>query len=376
MGTEHVQALVIGGGIVGAGVAYYLAREGVTDVLLVEGDVHGAGATGGSFGNIRQQYGTPLEVECSRRGLTFWKTIEDVFGVPCTFHQDGYLMLTADPDTTAILHRHAEVQRAAGMPNIELLGPDEIAKLVPFVDTTGLRCGSWTPQDGHVMPMDGVTAYLRGARELGARVRQHFPIERLERRPDGWHAYGPEEIVAEHVVVAAGIGTRDLLAPLGVTLDMREVMHYALLTDTAYDGLPIPTTIDLDTGLCVEREGRGLVLAMLSRNPAPRDHEHLAELFFEAAGERAPDLTDLSITHQLTARPTVGGDGHPYVGRVDEGLWCIAFVGHGAMHGPPVAEAIAREVAGRPDPTLDLSPWDLRREPGERTVLWRRQATG
>jgi sarcosine oxidase subunit beta len=376
MGTERVQALVIGGGIVGAGVAYYLAREGVTDVLLVEGDVHGAGATGGSFGNIRQQYGTPLEVECSRRGLAFWKTIEDVFGVPCTFHEDGYLMVTADPDTAATLDRHAEVQRAAGMPDIELLGPDQIADLVPFVNTTDLVRGSWTPRDGHVMPMDGVTAYLSGARDLGVRVRQHFPVERLERKADGWHAYGPDEIIAERVVVAAGIGTRSLLMPLGVTLDMSEVMHYALLTDKAYEGISIPTTIDLDTGLCVEREGQGLVLAMLSRNPVPRDHEHLTDLFFEAASDRAPDLTDLSITHQLTAHPTVGGDGHPYVGQVEDGLWAIAFVGHGAMHGPPVAESIAREVAGRPDPTLDLSPWDLRRTPGERTVLWRRKAAG
>ncbi|HEY0698185.1 MAG TPA: FAD-dependent oxidoreductase, partial [Micromonospora sp.] len=245
MGTERVQALVIGGGIVGAGVAYHLAREGVTDVLLVEGDTPGSGATSGSFGNIRQQYGTALEVECSRRGLAFWKSIEDVFGVPCTFHEDGYLLITADPDTAATLERHAEVQRAAGMPDVELLGPDEVGRIVPYLATEGLVYGSWTPKDGHVMPMDGVTAYLHGARGLGARVRQHFPVKHLERRPDGWHAYGPEEIVAEQVVVAAGIGTRELLQPFGVDLDMTEVVHYSLLTDTAYPDLRLPTVIDL-----------------------------------------------------------------------------------------------------------------------------------
>ena len=128
--------------------------------------------------------------------------------------------------------------------------------------------------------------------------------------------------------------------------------------------------------MCVEREGDGVVLAMLGRNPVLRSHDQLAEQFFEAASTRAPGLIDLPITHRLTAHPTVGGDGHPYIGVAEEGLWGIAFVGHGAMHGPPVAEAIAREVAGRPDPTLDLSPWDLHRLPGERSVLWRRKAAG
>src|SRR4051812_20650895 len=105
MARDRVDVLVIGGGIVGTGVAYHLARESVGNVLLVEGAEHGAGATGGSFGNIRQQYGTPLEVECSRRGLAFWKTIESQFGIACTFHEDGYLMLTGDEAMAQTLAR-------------------------------------------------------------------------------------------------------------------------------------------------------------------------------------------------------------------------------------------------------------------------------
>ena len=93
-----------------------------------------------------------------------------------------------------------------------------------------------------------------------------------------------------------------------------------------------------------------------------------------AAAHRAPALTDLTVTHRLTAHPAMGGDGMPYVGEVEDGLWSIAFVGHGAMHGPPVAEAIVKAALGHPDETLDLSEWDPRRRPGARTVLWRRQA--
>lgn len=373
---ERVDALVIGGGLLGCGLAYYLAREGVTDTLLLEADVHGAGATGGSFGNVRQQFGTPLEVECSRRGLEFWKSVEANFGVPCAFHEDGYLMVTADPDTAAVLEEHAEVQRAAGMPGVQLLQRDQITDVAPFLATDDLIYGSYTPADGHVMGMDGIAAYLSAARRLGVRVRQHAPVRGLQRSSDGWRAVLDDgEIVAQRVMIAAGAGTKALVAPFGVALDIRAVSHLSVLTEPAYDGITIPFTVDLDTGMAVEREGRQLVLAMLGRNPAPADHDELVEQFFKASTHRAPELQELAITKRMVAYPTVGGDGHPYVGQVEENLWAVAFVGHGIMHGPPVAEAVARMAAGRPDPSLDLSAWDLRRTPGERTVLWRRKAT-
>jgi len=374
-GTASVGTVIIGGGLNGCAIAYYLAREGVTDVLVLEADEHGAGATGGSMGNVRQQFGTPLEIECSRRGLAFWKDLESQFGLPCPFHEDGYLMVTANEATAEILGQQAALQRSLGLTDVHILDPADITEIVPFLETDGLIAGSWTPRDGHVMPMDGLTALAAAARGLGARIRQHAPVKRIERGPGGWQVHGPEEVTAQRVVVVAGAGSRPLLAPFGVDLDIYEATHRGVLTEPAYRDTRVPTVIDVDSGMCVEREGEALMLAMLGRNPAPRDHEHLLELFVAAAQVRAPALLDLAVTHRLTAHPTLGGDGHPYVGPVEDGLWALAFTGHGAMHGPPVAEALARSIAGRPDPTLDLSEWDVRRTPGERTVLWRRHAT-
>jgi sarcosine oxidase, subunit beta len=372
---RHVDTLVVGGGLNGCALAYYLTSEGITDVLVTEADEHGAGATGGSMGNVRQQFGTPLELECSRRGLAFWKSVEARFGLHCPFHEDGYLMVTGDEGTARILRDQAAAQVAAGLPDVHLLDPAELPGIAPFLDPAGLILGSWTPGDGHVLPMDGLTALAAAARRQGAAIEQHWPVLSLEQAAGGWQASGPRGVIAaRQVVVAAGAGTRQLLAPFGIDLDIHEADQYSVLTGPAYAGVAVPTVIDVDSGMCVEREGQGLLLAMLGRNPAPRDHEQLAELFAAAAAVRAPALGDLEITHQLTAHPTLGGDGHPYVGQAADGLWALAFTGHGAMHGPPVAEALAREMAGRPDKTLDLSPWDLHRTPGPRTVLWRRNA--
>jgi sarcosine oxidase subunit beta len=375
--AETVETLVVGGSLLGTGVAYYLAREGMVDILIAEADVHGSGAIAGSYGNVRQQFGTPLEIECSRRGLEFWKNIERDFGIPVPFHEDGYLMVTADAETAEVLHRHAEVQRECDMPNIELLDAPEIAELSPFLNVDGLICGSYTPQDGHIMGTDGITAYLAGARELGGiRVRQHCPVNRIERDGEQWRAYTPGgEILARRVVIAAGGGTRELLEPFGIELQLKSVKQYSLLSEPAFVGQRLPFTVDLDCGLAVERDGDKLMFGMLGRNPAPSGYDELMDQFYAAAAFRAPVLQSLGISHRITASPTVGGDGHPYIGQVEDGMWAIAFAGHGVMHGPPVAEAIAREMVGRPDPTLDLSPWDLRRTVGSPTVLWRRHAT-
>lgn len=375
MVRKTYDTVVVGGGINGCGLAYYLACAGMQDVLVVEGDVHGAGATGGSFGGIRQQFGTPLEIECSRRGLEFWKTVEARFEVPCPFHEDGYLLLTAEPDTAEILEKHASMQKAQGLTNIHLLGPAEVRELASFLVTDDLIYGSWTPEDGHVMPMDAVAGFVKAGQRLGVEFVEHWPVQGIERVGPDWMVRGATDVLAKRVAVVAGAGSKGLLQPHGLDLDIREVDHLSVLTEPAFVGQRVPMTIDLDTGLAVEREGAALVLAMLGRNPAPSDHQALVELFLDRAQHRAPALTDLRIVKRMTAHPTVGGDGHPYVGEVEDGLWVIAFVGHGAMHGPPVAEAVAKAMAGRPDPTLDLSPWNPRRTPGERTVLWRRRAS-
>lgn len=373
--ARNAGLVIVGGGVNGAALAYYLAKGGMEDIVLVEAAELGSGATAGSMGNVRQQYGTPLEIECSRRGLAFWKSLGDQFGMAVPFHEDGYLMLTGNDESADILRKHASAQIEHGMPDIQLLDVDQISDVVPFIDTSGLVLGSYTPYDGHVMPSDGVTALIAAARELGVKVHRHWPVQSVTSADGGWDVHGDDGgvIHAPRVAIVAGIGTKKLVEPFGIHLDMYEGKHLGLISEAYQPGVSIPTTVDIDTGMIVEREGDQLMFAMLSRNPAPRDYDHLAELFYEAAEVRAPSLNDLAVTNRYTAWPVLGGDGHPYVGTVEEGLWALTFTGHGAMHGPPIAEALAAEILGKPDDTLDLSEWDIRREPAEQSVLWRRE---
>jgi sarcosine oxidase subunit beta len=366
---ERVGTAIVGGGIVGCAVAYYLTGEGEKDILLLEAQELGSGSTGGSFGGVRQQFSTPLEIELSRRGLEFWRTAERRLDSPVPWHQCGYLFMTGVPEIMGKLEAAAALQRSLGMTNVHVLTPPEIREVVPWIDPTGLLGATYTPDDGRVTPTDGVAALIKEARAKGARDREYWRVAALERTPDGWLLRGPSPILAERVVVCAGYWSTELLRPLGLQLPIRPMPLYSAITAPALQGQRVPLTLDLDSGLLVEREGEGLLVAVLfEENPPGYGHIRMLEDFADLAHVRAPSLATIGIARHVVTNVDLGGDGHPYVGEVDRGLWMAAgFGGHGVMHGPPVAELLAGAVAGRPDVGVDLGPLDPWREPGTET---------
>lgn len=366
MATERVGTAIIGGGIAGSAVAYYLAELGESDILLLEADELGSGSTGGSFGGVRQQFSTPLEIEFSRRGLEFWRTAERVFDSPVSWHANGYLFMSGRPDIMAKLAEAAALQRSVGLTDVHVVDPEQILDVVPWINTKGLLGGTYTPNDGKVTPTEGVAALMKAARARGVRYHEHWKVRSLERVGAVWRLTGPDVVEAGRVIVCTGYWTTDLLRSFGLELTIRPQPLYGAITGPALAGRKVPLTLDMDTGFVVEREGEGLVIAiLLEENPPGYGHTQFAEQFAELARVRAPSLADVQIAKHVVANVDMGGDGHPYVGLVEDGLWMLAgFGGHGAMHGPPVAELLARTIAGRPDPTVDLAPLSPWRKPG------------
>ena len=363
---ERVSTLIIGGGIAGCALAHYLTAEGEKDILLVEADELGSGSTGGSFGGVRQQFSTPLEIELSRRGLDFWRSAERVFDSPVPWHENGYLFLSGKPDIVSKLAEAAELQRSMGLTDIHVLDVEHIKELTPWVGTDGLLGGTYTPRDGKVTPTDGVMALARAARRAGVGIREHWDMKSLERHDGHWRVTGPDAVDADRVVMCTGYWSSELLRSFGLELTIRPVPLYAAITEPALDGQLVPLTIDLDTGLLIERESGGLLIAvLLEQNPPGYGHAQMLDEYADLARVRAPSIVDVRIAKHVVANVDLGGDGHPYVGQVEDGLWMIAgFGGHGVMHAPPVAQALAKVIAGKPDPTLDISTLDPWRKPG------------
>src|SRR5205807_3475266 len=214
-------------------------------------------------------------------------------------------------------------------------------------------------------PTDGVAALARAARGRGVRHREHWRVTALERSGSAYRVVGPTVVEAERVVLCTGFWSSELLKPFGLELTVRPMPLYSAITGPALTGQRVPLTIVLGTGFVVEREAEGLVIAVLyEETPPGYGHARMLEECAQLARVRAPSLADLPIVRHVVADVDVGGDGHPYVGLVQPGLWMAAgFAGHGAMHGPPVAELLARIIAGRPDPSVDITSLDPWRQP-------------
>ena len=376
---ERFSTVVIGGGIVGSAVAYYLTQEGESSVLLVEQDQLSSGSTGGSFGGVRQQFSTPLEIELSRRGLEFWKNAGRIFDAQVPFSQCGYLMVSGQPEIMSRLGEAARLQASLGLDDVKVLDPEDLAEAAPWLSPEGLLGGCWTPGDGRVSPPDGVAALTRAARAAGAQVREHWPVSSLLRQSGGWLVTGPTEVEAERIAVCTGFWSSAFLKPFGLDLTIRPMQLLGGITEPVLEGQPVPLTIDLDTGFCVEPEGRAVVVAiLLEENPPGWSHQQMLAEFGELARHRAPALADVRIARFTTGNVDLGGDGHPYVGELEPGLWMAAgFGGHGTMHGPVAGRLLAKAMVGRPDPTIDITPLAPRRAPhaGEEWMVATKKTT-
>lgn len=376
MSENSVGTVIIGGGIGGVALAYYLAELGEADITVVESRELASGCTGGSLGGVRQQFSTPNEVELALRGRTFWQTFEETFDYPCAYHRDGYLMLTGREEIFDKLSQAADVQRAAGATNVEMVAATDLTDIVPWLSPEGLVGGCWTPDDGRVNPTDGVYGLAGAARKLGVKFLQHTRVAKIEKAKGGWTLHTPTPITARRVIVVAGLGSPDLMRPFGLDLPITPMMvHYAFTTPVISDQ-PLPMTIDLDTGFCVEREQDAAVLTILESSYAEGYgvDDMLAE-FADAAAVRAPIFTEVSIRSTISAAAdATGGDGHPFIGEVEPGLWTMTgFDGHGTMQGPAIAKFTANLIAGIPDPVLDPAIFDPHRELTE-TQEWLRAA--
>src|SRR5258708_17797787 len=166
--------VIIGAGAIGASIAYQLGRRGVRDVVVLERDMVGAGSTSKAAGGIRVQFATRVEIELSLRGIAFFKRFEDEMGVPCDFHQEGYLFVVTDEPTLARFRTNVALQRSLGA-DVRIITPDDARTLVPALAVDDALAAVWGPADGHASPNDVVQAYASRARAHGVRILEDTP---------------------------------------------------------------------------------------------------------------------------------------------------------------------------------------------------------
>lgn len=363
--------VIIGAGAIGASIAYQLGRRGARDVVVLERDAVGAGSTSKAAGGIRVQFATRVEIELSLRAIAFFKRFEDEMGVPCDFHQEGYLFVVTDEPTLARFRENVALQRSMGA-DVRVIAPDDARALVPALNVDDALAAVWGPTDGHASPNDVVQAYAAQARARGVRIVEETPVTGIvvERgRVAG--VLTPAGTIATRLVVNAAGPWAPLVGRMaGLELPVDPRRRHIFVTD-AFDGIrhPLPLVTDTGSGFyCRSEQGAILMspgdIGEVTEYEARVDWSVL-ELAVEKAVRRIPALEHAQVRHAWAGLRPLTPDGRAILDWAPgvEGLYlAVGFCGHGFQHSPGVGETVA-EVLLDGRSTLDIHDLRLGRFP-------------
>lgn len=382
---DRARVVIIGGGVIGASVAYHLAHAGVTDVVLVERDRLTSGTTWHAAG-LMTCFGTTSEtltgIRLSSRDL--FARLEAETGLSTGFRPVGVIEAVADRDRLEEYRRVATYQRRLGL-DVDEIGPGEMKELFPLADMDGLLAGFHVPGDGRVNPVDLTMSLARGARALGVRVVEGVSAGDVTTRADGalprvtGVRTSAGDIECEVVVNCTGMWARQLGERHGVVIPNQAAEHYYLITDTIPgidpDG---PILEDPSRYGYYREEGGGMMVGLFEPVAAPWHLDRIPDDFsfgtlppdwdrvspaLETAMSRVPVTFDVGVRTFFCGPESFTPDRLPAVGEapglqgyfVAAGLNSVGILSSGGL-GRVLAHWIA---TGRPD--VDVTAIDVAR---------------
>ncbi|WP_343115994.1 FAD-dependent oxidoreductase [Ostreiculturibacter nitratireducens] len=335
---SHAKVVIVGGGMMGVGLAYHLAEEGWTDVLLIEKGELTSGSTWHAAGQCPSFIGNYSMAKIHHYSNTLYPRLEELTGHPTGWHGCGGIRLATTPEEVDWFRHVAGFAANVGF-QMEIIGPDRIRELNPWLDTDGILAGAHTTMDGHVDPASACNAMAAGARQLGATIVRRNRVTGINRLPSGEFEVVTEQgnVICEHVVNAGGCYAREVGAWLGVDTPITNMEHQYLVTEPLEEfkgtdvELPVmrdPATAgyyrqEQKAGLVGIYEHHGAKEAWAARGGWP-EWESENELFegdldriapwLEKALERMPIFAEAGIKRIINGAIPHTPDGNPLVG--------------------------------------------------------------
>ncbi|HEY7822772.1 MAG TPA: FAD-dependent oxidoreductase, partial [Acidimicrobiia bacterium] len=204
---SQYRVVIVGGGVVGASVAYHLAKMGWTDVAILERSVLTAGSSWHAAGGIHALNADPNMSALQTYTIDLLSEVASETGQDIGLHMTGGISVASAPERWEWLQATYRIYQTMGIDDCRLMTPTEVADACPIVDITGVYGGLWAEREGHIDPSAVVHAYARAARQRGADIVEHNRVVELNPRPDGtWDVVTEKGTIhAEHVVNAAGL---------------------------------------------------------------------------------------------------------------------------------------------------------------------------
>ncbi|MFP5248080.1 MAG: NAD(P)/FAD-dependent oxidoreductase [Thermoanaerobaculia bacterium] len=344
--------VILGAGVIGASVAYHLARRGVRDIVVIDrADTFGGGSTAKATGGFRAQFDNETEVRLSMRSREKLLAFEEETGVDPGYTPHGYLFLACSEDELVALRAAQSVQHACGVAQACMISADEARRLNPAIHDETLIGGAFCPTDGFLRPMDILHGYAGAAERLG--VRFEFGVEQHGFRVEGDRVLAARtsrgDVEADVFVNAMGAWSGAPVVPA------RRNVAATVATDILPESMPMTIWAGDWYHLRV-RDGRVLLLW-----PDEPLYTHWLAWVTRLTHERVPCLANVAIEECWSGLYEMTPDGRAIVGRspVHENVYlATGCSGHGVMHAPAIGELTAELMTeGRTSMKIDaLSP--------------------
>ncbi|WP_420395623.1 GcvT family protein [Nioella sp.] len=370
------RTIIVGGGAIGLSLAYHLAQRGACDVVLLERNQLTSGTSWHAAGIVGPLRATPNMTRLAMYARELFPRLEAETGLSTGYRKTGGYWLARVPERMDELHRIASLGRHFGL-SPQMVGPDDLARDVPCVDSSGLVGVMDVAEDASVNPVDLCMAYARAARSAGAEIRENTGVGRL--LTDGGQVTGVRladgtDMQADHVALCAGAWSKRLAETAGLALPLQPVEHMYVVTEPRPDFAGFPVLRDLDRGIYMKGDTGKLVIGGFEPNAkcwdphGPEGNRPFLEMaedwdqftpFMEAALALIPALETTGIQHFMNGPESFTADTKPLIGQAPgmDGLFVAAGMNSvGVMSSAGVGRVLADWIT---DGVPPMDVWEV-----------------
>jgi 4-methylaminobutanoate oxidase (formaldehyde-forming) len=376
--TDRARVVVIGGGVGGCSILYWLARLGWSDVVLVERAQLTSGSTFHSAGLVGQLRSSLSLTQMMMNSVELYRGLKEEVGLETGWREVGSLRLASSLETMQELERQAAWAETFGLP-FYLVSGEEAQKLFPPMSTEGVHGAAYLETDGYIDPSQLTLALAKGARQRGGMILTETRVVGVEVSHGEVRAVETDKgrIECEVVVNAGGIYAHEIGRLADIHVPVVPMAHQYVITKPTELPRDMPTVRDPSLLVYFRAESGGLVAGGYERNPAPwglggipadfnnrllsSDWDRFAPLF-EAATIRVPELAEAEIVELINGPEAFTPDGEFILGPCEvRGFWTAAgFCAHGIAGSGGMGRLMAEWII-EGQPGLDTWEMDSRR---------------
>jgi 4-methylaminobutanoate oxidase (formaldehyde-forming) len=374
----HARAVVIGGGVGGAAILYWLARLGLRDAVLLERARVTSGSTFHSAGLVGQLRGSLSLTQMMMSSVDLYRTLQHKVGLETGWHEVGSLRLASSPERMEELTRQAAWAKTFGLP-LELISAQQAQQMFPPMSTDGVLGAAFLPTDGYIDPSQLTFALIEGARRRGAEICEETRVTGMEVVDGQVQRVITDrgEIATELVVNAGGMFAPEVGRMAGVNVPLIPFAHEYLITRPSGLPLEMPTMRDPSLLVYYRPESGGLIMGGYEREPAPWGLDGIPgdfngrllepdwdrfEPLMRNAVVRTPSIRDAEVVRLVNGPEAFTPDGEFILGPTEvRGFWVAAgFCAHGLAGAGGMGKLVAEWIIdGRP--SIDAWEMDSRR---------------